>query len=186
MARSRQETGPISPYANPKAMDTFLLMLAKCNNSDTGKLHTHEELGRIFYRHPSNIGKFINKHGIHRRPTPELPNVPIADNERAFYLGLALGNFQIEHVIWAQRRYVVIGTNSLNSARRKLLQETIGIRGTIHKDKRELKIYLNSTSFDFLSPEFITNPGNIINYDFLNAKSRFAPFLAGLLAAGLS
>lgn len=183
MAVNRKET---NHAVDPKAMNTFLLMLAKCINPDTGKIYTHEELAGIFYRHPSSIAEFLNGHNVYRRPPPELSDVSIPGNERAFYLGLMLGNFQVEQVTWAHRKYLAIGTNSQNPGRRELLRRTIGTRGEIHENQGKLRIYFNLASFSFLSPEFMANPDRTNNYVFLKVKSQFAPFMAGFLAACLS
>lgn len=103
----------------------------------------------------------------------------LPENERMFYIGLGLANFQTETL--ANGSLVLI-TKATKGNRRELLKGTIGTRAMDGKiyDKRELRINLDSNLFYFYK-----DPPQSYNV-FLLRKETFDPFAAGLLTGSLS
>ena len=154
-------------------------MLANLPNPGTGRLHTCEELAGIFGYNPGVVNRILLENGVSHHPSPRVRQGDLPENERAFFLGLAQGDLQIGKVHWGRESYVSVGTESLRGPRRALLERTIGTWGELHTRVKGIRIYVGSPGFDFmLEPS--------VNSNFMDAKSRFAPFLLGMMAIGLS
>lgn len=164
---------------DPKATATYLAMRARLRNPDTGQLPTHKELSKDFRLHPDTIGRKLRVRGVYRHPYPKVRQDELPENQKAFFLGLALGDFQRGLVHWGKKGFVYVETQSRDEYRRELLRLTFGIWGDIHERSNGVKIYVSSPQFDFtLNPR--------IDKKYLETKNRFAPLLFGTLAARLS
>jgi len=169
------------------AMEAFLVFLSGLTNPDTGRIYTSVGLAQVFgesgdkrFRYsPRTIERKLREHGVYHQPVPKVRQEELPENERSFFLGLALGDFQMGEAHWGGREFVTVETESTKAYRRGLLRQTIGTWGEVHSKALSLKIYLESPTFDF-----VREP--IVSADFLDAKSRYAPFLLGLLTARLS
>jgi hypothetical protein len=159
--------------------DRLLVVLARCPNPDTGRIYTDAELAGIFHYSPKKVQEILIGVGYREVPFSEVKREELPENERAFFMGLALGDYQVSRVNREKQDFVVVGTESLSAQKRGLLKHTIGRRGQISESARELRIYVASPEFDF-----VTNPP--VDAKFLDAKIRFAPFLLGMLASRLS
>lgn len=94
-------------------------------------------------------------------------------------MGLGLGNYSVNPIQWGKQNFVVVSTESRKPYKKQLLKVTVGTWGEIHENSGELRIYVDSPTFGFM----IKLP---IDAKFLDAKTRFAPFLLGTLAARLT
>ncbi len=169
----------VSPEEQRKATDTLLVRLRRCTNPRTGQIYTLDELAELFHLHPRTVEKKFREHDIYTRPLPEVRHGELPLNQKAFFVGLAQGRLQVERVNWSRTHYVMVGTESDRPEKRELLKTTVGTWGEIHEGQDELRIYVDPERFDFmLDPRPSAR--------FLNARSRFSPFLMGALVARLS
>jgi hypothetical protein len=158
----------------------FIVVLSRCINPKTHQTYTYRELAAIFGCSEKTIQSICARKGAYRQPFPEVRHGELPENEKAFFMGLALGGYPINHNRWGLKDgYVVISTESRNEQRKRFLKQTIGTWGEIHENSTKFSIYLNPCQFDFM-----INPK--IDAKFLGAQTRFAPFLLGLLASRLS
>lgn len=159
--------------------NTYVRYVARTIDPDTGEIHTLEKMAALFHCRASDIRRWLGVSDIKHPPLPKVRQGEPPENERAFFLGLALGDFQIAPVQRGHQRFVTVSTESANLERRGLIKHTVGSWGEVHDRTYELKVYVGSPTFDFMvSP--------VIYAEFLEAKTRFAPFLLGTLAARLS
>ncbi len=160
--------------------ESLLVVLSKSRNPLTGKTYTYAELGEVFHYNPTVIQRKLTRRGVYRQPFPEVCHDELPENEKAFFMGLALGDCSIEHIRWGKREgFVMVGTESAEGWKRQTLKQTIGTWGETRESFPEVRIYVNSPKFDFM-----LNP--LVDAKFLAAKRRFAPFLLGILVARLS
>lgn len=164
-----------------KATGEYLAHLARQIDPKTGKPYTEERLSEIFGISKRSVRKVKKEYGVYRFRPPEVHEIALPANERAFYVGLAFGNFKIDPVRWANREYIVVGTESKDPARRKLLENTIGTRGVTIQNKEGVRVYLSPQTFGFLC-----KPERLITADFLDTKGLYAAMLAGIIAVRLS
>lgn len=174
---SGPERAPVNVLKG-RARDSGIRRLAKYRAPDGTPLYTQDHLATIFHTTTKTVGEKLTKAGIYRQPPPNVRHGELPENESAYFLGLALGDFQVDQVHWGRERFVVVATESKDLARRRLLAVSLGTWGEIHEETKGVKVYVDPL-FDFmLEPE--------VSGRFLDAKSRFAPFLLGAMTARLS
>ena len=161
------------------ATERLIETLARSINPDTGRLYTYLELADIFDTTYKTIGEKLSERDVFRQPRPEVRQDQLPENESAFFLGLAQGDYNVYQAHWGKDAFVVVGTDSQREQRRELLRKTIGTWGEIHEGSRGVKIYLESPTFDFMATPALPPR-------YLDARSRFAPFVLGTIAARLS
>lgn len=106
--------------------------------------------------------------------------------DRSFFAALALGKWQIGRVNWggnkfAERWQVVMGTESKDSQKRRLLDATIGRYGNVHNSEKEWKVYLPDEFSFMLRPEQEVSHHILVD----RATGRAAAYITGLLAGKL-
>lgn len=114
-----------------------------------------------------------------QNPKPWVKEGPLPENEEAFLAGLCLGNFWKKRIVWGNTPYIAVSTESRGSKKGLALKLSLGTWGETRNNKDETKTYLHSPTFDFLVNK---SP----NAKVFNAKSRYAPFLLGVLVGSLS
>lgn len=159
--------------------ERLLVMLSRCKNPETGRIYTSEELSEIFHLRPRVIERKLRTNGIFHQPIPVVHHDQLPENERAFFTGLSRGDFQIKPIHWRNSDFIMIGTESERPYKRELLKQTIGTWGEIHENDSEIRIYVDSPTFDFMA-------ASSVETRMLDAKSRLAPLVLGGLAARLS
>lgn len=168
-------------------MDRFLIFLSKLTNPQTGEKNTLADLVELyshalfpeFHYSPSTVERVLRENGSYRSIVPQVLHEPLPENQRAFFLGLALGDFTIEKIHWGDSTFIAVETESQKMYRRELLRQTIGTWGETHEKSTGVRIYMDSPTFDFLLDPTVTSHT-------LDAKIRYAPFLFGLMGARLS
>lgn len=175
------------PQDRPQTYDEFLK--AQTDYRNTYAVHlvrrgaSVEDAARITQLTPDQVAYRTKHNGFrplpHEMLKPELPTVSLSDPEKSFYQGLTLGAFAVDTHQWNERRYVIVETQSRQTEKTTLLEETIGQRGEIHMRNRGTRVYLNDSSFEFLCSPAIASK----NFD---VKGNFAPFLLAILLTKLN
>ncbi len=125
--------------------------------------------------HPQDDSRLTTTGEVgHTDTAPEVRQGPIADNQKAFFLGLAIGGFQIEGRFWHGTTipFVTITTEARRPKYRELLAKTIGQWGHTRATSYQQTTSLHAQTFDFL-----LHPRQAVTSDFLRAKGRFASIL---------
>lgn len=162
-----------------EASKRLMVMLSKCKNPETGSVYTTEALSEIFKFNPRVIERKLRANGIFHQPIPMVRQGQLPDNEYAFFKGLSRGDFQIKPIHWGSGDFIMVGTESEKPYKRELLKQTIGTWGEVRENDSEVRVYVDSPTFDFMA-------ASSVEPRILDAKTRFAPFLMGSLAARLS
>ncbi|OGH18017.1 MAG: hypothetical protein A2868_02140 [Candidatus Levybacteria bacterium RIFCSPHIGHO2_01_FULL_40_15b] len=170
---SRQFSSDLSPS------DRLLLTLARIQSRDTGRISI-TELAADFHRDPKAVKRLLEGAGVIQEfAFPEVRHDELPEDQRAFFMGLALGDYQVSHLQWSGRNFVAVKTDSRNERKRQLLKRTVGTWGEVRENPRELRIYTESLKFDFMvKPQ--------IRAEFLDTRVRFAPFLLGMMTSRLT
>lgn len=161
---------------------TLALLKMQANRRDpkTDKpLFSHENLGEMFGLSAVAAARKLRALGIYRQPTPRVCHDELPENQRAFFLGLALGDFQVNRKHLGGIDLVMVGTESDKPYRRNLLKCTIGNWGEIRDYLSKVKIYVDAPIFDFMVEPLVDD-------EYFKAKTIFAPFLLGIIAVRLS
>lgn len=175
------ETLRASMLSKEMAEQKFVRLLSNTTNPDTGRLYTVDDLYDLYKpKLPKRTIRRMLDGTISQFSPPEVKEAELTEAERAFFVGLALG-FNIDKISWGEKQYVVISTQSEDARKRHLLKETIGTKGYVHDFPRAVKVYLNPEKFDFM-----LYPNKVVDYKFLSANARLAPFLLGLFSSRLS
>lgn len=157
----------------------LLIMLSQNNNPDTGKNYTAKELSEIFSYDPRTVQKFLREAGYYSQPRPEVRYDELPENEKSFFIGLGLGDFQVGKSHWGSEGFITVATQSPKERKRQVLQKTLGTWGEVRDSSDKLRVYVSSPTFNFMEEPPVTPR-------FLDAKSRYAPFLLGMMTARLT
>lgn len=156
-------------------------------NPITGKGWTDREIAAKLGIHKSTASSIRRTLGIWIHQPPQIPDNPLPENARDFFLGMAFGEFSAVISGWPGReeKYLVASTLSVDPERRGLLSGSLESWGDVRESSSLVKVYLNPDQFNF----FLSPPDKLaekVNKRFLRKKRKYTPFLAGLLAARAS
>ena len=118
-------------------------------------------------------------------PDNPLYTLPLPANQRDFFIGISMGSFTVE-----RRRIhgfnvpetpdLMVETRTGDPLTRQTLKVVLGNWATSIEDGSRLKMRLPGEEFDFM-----TARDKNVTFQFLDARSRYAPFLLGLFAVRL-
>ena len=159
----------------PDARDAFLAML--------GRNRTSKDLAELFGLAKSTVREKLQQKEGYVSPKPEVKERPLPPWEKAFFMGLACGDFQVCQINWSSDDFVSIGTESKRQSHINVLKQTIGTWGTTHENADGIKVFLHPGTFDFLINPYADKKmlGKIFRQTRL-----FTPFVLGLLLGKLS
>lgn len=140
-------------------------------------VYSHAELAKMFNIDPSTVSDHLRKAGVRGHRLPEVKQGEVPGNERAFYMGIAMGDIQTKKVHRVSGDMIIVG--SINPEKDQLLKDTLGTWGRALPTSRQTNVYVDAGGFDFLQDPHV-------NAAFLDARSRYAPFLLALLLTKLS
>lgn len=132
---------------------------------------------------PSTVARIRETAGVYTVKQPELHEAVIPEHEMSFYLGLVVGQYQVEKRNWHNTAipYVSVTTSERKGNRHsELLERTIATRGVTRTTNTQFIVLLHSPTFDPL-----LEPAKTLTSSYLRAKGRLAPFFLGFLAARL-
>jgi len=150
--------------------------LLHTTDSKTGKPFTITNAAEAV-GHPEGWGsRRVREQNIFRTEYPQAKEGPLAENEKAFFMGLAANKtFHIEPVTIRNREYVIVGSGAMrNTRRRAVIQKILSRWGQIRESQDETRVCLYAPTFDFMKAP-------AVDRNFLRAKARFAPFLRGFM-----